>query len=180
MIKIEGIEKNNFHLVNSIEVSFPVKSKLKIRLDENGKIGYDIENTETPYTKSFKHYSDAKEYLTDDNYHGYLAFHKNKLAGQILLQKHWNNLGSIEDIRVATDFQRQGIGSKLIERAKSWAVQKNLKGLRLETQDVNIRACLLYEKAGFTLSGFDSNLYSGLNSRNEIALYWYWFNPEHN
>jgi ribosomal protein S18 acetylase RimI-like enzyme len=44
----------------------------------------------------------------------------------------------------------------------------------LETQNNNLPACRFYEHCGFTLSGFDRNLYKGINKdTEEIALYWY-------
>jgi streptothricin acetyltransferase len=61
-----------------------------------------------------------------------------------------------------------------MQRAVDWAKAKHLPGIMLEAQDVNVIACRFYEKFGFTLRGFDTHLYKGLNpSTNEIALYWY-------
>ena len=47
-------------------------------------------------------------------------------------------------------------------------------GVTLETQDNNVPACMLYEKCGFVLTGFDLYAYRNFpEARNEIALYWY-------
>jgi streptothricin acetyltransferase len=44
----------------------------------------------------------------------------------------------------------------------------------LETQNINVAACLFYQRCGFTLGGFDRYLYRGLDpSTEEVALYWY-------
>jgi streptothricin acetyltransferase len=48
----------------------------------------------------------------------------------------------------------------------------------LETQNDNVPACLFYERCGFTLAGFDRNLYRALRpDTEEIALYWYLLLP---
>ncbi len=61
-----------------------------------------------------------------------------------------------------------------MSRAIDWARTKGFPGVFLETQDINVNACLLYESCGFELRGFDMELYKALNPPlDEIALYWY-------
>ena len=44
----------------------------------------------------------------------------------------------------------------------------------LETQNINVAACLFYARCGFVLGGYDRFLYRGLTPEtDEIALYWY-------
>ena len=48
-------------------------------------------------------------------------------------------------------------------------------GLVAETQNTNVSACLLYERAEFLLGGYDSMLYAALPGiSREVALFWYW------
>jgi ribosomal protein S18 acetylase RimI-like enzyme len=61
-----------------------------------------------------------------------------------------------------------------MQKAVDWARERNLPGIMLETQDVNVPACRFYENLGFKLRGIDTHLYKGLNpNTDEIALYWY-------
>ena len=50
----------------------------------------------------------------------------------------------------------------------------NAAGLKLETQNVNVPACLFYRNYGFTLGGYDRYLYNALAEKDEIALFWYY------
>jgi len=43
----------------------------------------------------------------------------------------------------------------------------------LETQDVNVQACLFYQSYGFTLGGVDNLLYRASLYPGETALFWY-------
>jgi streptothricin acetyltransferase len=61
-----------------------------------------------------------------------------------------------------------------VAQAVAWARGRGLTGIMLETQNINVAACRLYERCGFVLGGFDACLYRGvmLGTR-EIALFWY-------
>ena len=48
-----------------------------------------------------------------------------------------------------------------------------MPGIMLETQDVNVKACLFYEKNGFILGGVDKELYGAGKYAHETALFWY-------
>ena len=112
----------------------------------------------------------------DDDAEAYGAFLNGALVGKIELSPAWNDLGSIEQIVVAQDFRHRGIATELINFAKSWALGKQLKGLRLETQTNNVAACRLYFRNGFEVGGFDKLTYrTQPEVSGETALYLYWF-----
>lgn len=122
----------------------------------------------------------TKTYDADDSpaedVESYGVFVNNALAGKIDLAPAWNDLASIEQIVVAREFRQCGIATVLIDFAKSWALSKQLKGIRLETQTNNVGACKLYLKNGFKVGGFDSFTYrTQPRVSNETALYFYWF-----
>ncbi len=65
-------------------------------------------------------------------------------------------------------------GRRLMEQAIRWARERGLPGVVLETQNINLAACRLYESCGFVLRGFDGYLYRGIEpDSREIALFWY-------
>lgn len=97
-----------------------------------------------------------------------------KPAGQIKIVPWWNKFAYVEELAVDTAFRCKGVGRALMIRAIKWAKGQGFPGLMLETQDNNVPACMLYEKCGFVLGGFDRYAYRNFpESRNEIALYWY-------
>ena len=129
-----------------------------------------------PYEKTYP--NDNLDYinnafLNNNDTAIYLYFCDNIYAGHICMWKHWNNDCHIDDIAVRRDFRRLGIGKKLIEQAIIWAKNKNLKGLRLETQDINLIACRFYQKCGFVLGSVDTLLYRNFDNCDEKALFWY-------
>ncbi|KQZ42289.1 GNAT family N-acetyltransferase [Duganella sp. Root1480D1] len=118
----------------------------------------------------------GQDHSQDDDVEAYGAFLNGTLAGKIELAPAWNDLGSIEQIVVAREFRQRGIATELINFAKSWALGKQLKGLRLETQTNNVAACKLYFQNGFEVGGFDRLTYrTQPQVSNETALYLYWF-----
>ncbi|MGF6157142.1 ribosomal protein S18 acetylase RimI-like enzyme [Ensifer sp. KUDG1] len=97
-----------------------------------------------------------------------------RLAGYIALSKAWNGFAEVDDIAVDSNARRAGVARALMDRAVSWARERGLPGIRLETQSNNVTACRFYERFGFELAGYDRHLYSALTpGTREIALYWY-------
>jgi ribosomal protein S18 acetylase RimI-like enzyme len=168
------IEKINHQLSASLdrdENSFTCSEVFDISL-ANGEIGLSARAVE-PFTKSYGADSEC-----DDDAEAYGAFVDGALAGKINLMSTWNELASIEHIVVARNFRQRGIATALIDFAKSWAQDRQLKGVRLETQANNVPACKLYLRNGFEVGGFDRLAYrTQAEVANETALYLYWF-PE--
>ncbi len=52
----------------------------------------------------------------------------------------------IEDMVVALEFQRQGIGKKLLHAIETWAVQKGAKRMQLMADKNNLSALCFYEQ----------------------------------
>ncbi|WP_258013807.1 hypothetical protein [Paenibacillus polymyxa] len=48
-----------------------------------------------------------------------------------------------------------------------------MKGLTLETQDVNLLACRFYLKNGFEIRAVDTMLYSNSKYKDEKAIFFY-------
>jgi ribosomal protein S18 acetylase RimI-like enzyme len=172
-IIIQEIDQNRVSDIGTIDGAFIIDSRLELCM-EGSEILYKIVPV-TPYKKRYKQDEiDYKTYLDNPHKTVYLAYADGQIAGQIILHKYWNNYAYIEDIAVDVKFRRQGIGRRLISQAVSWAEERKLPGIMLETQDNNTAGCRLYESSGFKLGGFDRYLYKGLEGdTDEIALYWY-------
>ncbi|WP_028102289.1 GNAT family N-acetyltransferase [Pseudoduganella violaceinigra] len=138
----------------------------------DGEIKLTVRAVE-PFSKA---YDAAEEW--GDEVESYGAFVNNGLVGKVELAPTWNELASIEHIVVAREFRGRGVATGLIDFAKSWALERQLKGVRLETQTNNVAACKVYFRNGFQVGGFDRFSYRTQAAvANETALYLYWF-PE--
>ena len=172
-IAIRQIDEHNFADVNRCDSTFTVDSKLVLQA-ENNVIRYIIVAV-PPYQKHYPPEElDYPTYLHDPAKAIFCAYADGQLAGQVIVRKYWNGFAYIDDIAVAVDFRRLGVGWALLQRVVTWARENQLAGIMLETQNNNVAACRLYESCGFKLGGFDRNLYRGLHlGTDEIALYWY-------
>lgn len=170
------IKEASFHtlnLVNKIDSTFIVDSILKLKLSEN-KFSYVIENVK-PYGKTYGYDNvDYSEFINSNNRVVFFAFIKEVLAGQIIVIKHWSRFARIEDMRIEKKFRGKGVGTKLIQKSIGWAKSVNTIGMVVETQNVNVKACLFYEKNGFVLGGADMFIYKASElEKDEILLNWY-------
>ena len=75
------------------------------------------------------------------------------------------------DIRVAPNARGKGIGSALFERVEAWTRAHGCRQLKIETQNINVRACLFYERQGCKLRAVHHAAYPGLPE--EIQFLWY-------
>lgn len=73
-----------------------------------------------------------------------------EIAGFITASVGWNKFISVDYIAVERSKRRTGAAHKLMAAAHVWARSVNAPGLRLETQNVNVSACLFYRHYGFT------------------------------
>ena len=81
------------------------------------------------------------------------------------------DLAVLWDIRVAPDARHQGVGSALFERVEAWAQLHGCRQLKVETQNINVRACRFYERQGCQLRAIRRAAYPELPE--EIQLLWY-------
>jgi ribosomal protein S18 acetylase RimI-like enzyme len=143
-------------------------------ISRGGAIAYSVEPV-APYLKRYvPEPYDPDEYIGQPDHAAWLAYVEGELAGQILVRKNWNRFAIVWDIAVNPGVRRQGVGSRLMDHAITWTRERGLPGVMLETQNINVPACRLYERCGFVLGGFDRYLYCGeLPGTSEVALFWY-------
>lgn len=172
-ISLRQMDLHFLYQVDSFARNSMVKSHLVLHVEDN-KITYSIIPV-APYEKILN--IDAEDYTTFiDNPQKVIFFADvdGKSVGQIKMVPWWNKFAYVEELTVDTDFRYKGVGQALLTRGIEWAKGQGFPGVMLETQDNNVPACMLYEKCGFILGGFDRYAYKNFpESRNEIALYWY-------
>jgi ribosomal protein S18 acetylase RimI-like enzyme len=62
----------------------------------------------------------------------------------------WPNYLTVIEVFVSPEYQGKGVGKILLEHAKDFAKKEDLEGLMVQTENENIPAQKLYEKAGFS------------------------------
>ena len=87
-------------------------------------------------------------------------FQKQTVAHLQIGYDSWNNRVRIWDINIDERFRRIGIGSKMIDFIKEYALNIKARAIVLETQTCNVPAINFYLKHGFELIGFDSIHYT--------------------
>lgn len=101
-----------------------------------------------------------------------------RVAGYILISESWNGYASVDDLAVDRAARGSGLGARLMDRAVQWARERDLPGIRLETQSNNVAACRFYRRYGFVLGGYDAYQYRTVPAlRAEVALFWYLMLP---
>lgn len=170
---IQELSRDNLADVNQVDGTFTIDSRLVLSYD-CGEINYTIESV-PPHTK---HYPldpiDYSQYISNPDRTVFLAYLDGKMAGQVVISRHWNKFAIIDWIVVDAGCRGRGIGTALMQRAIQWAKEKSYPGIMLETQDNNAAACQFYAACGFKPGGFDHYLYySFADVAHEIAIYWY-------
>jgi streptothricin acetyltransferase len=159
--------------LHRIDEEFVIDARLVLKL-ENNRLSYQAVSIPT-YTKRYPPDDyDYTTYVNNPEKTAFLAYADGRVAGQLILHRHWNAFAWVEGIGVDRSFRRRGIGRALVRRGEEWVRKQGLPGMMVETQDNNVAACRFYSSCGFVLKGFDTGLYwASEQYRNEIALFWY-------
>lgn len=79
----------------------------------------------------------------------------------------WHLTGWVDNLAVAKDLRRQGIGTALLKKAAERVRQRGLRRLMLEIQTKNYPAICFCQKNGFAFCGFNDRYYTN----QDIALF---------
>ena len=83
-----------------------------------------------------------------------------------------NDLAVLWDLRVHPARRGEGIGTALLHHAADWAASRGCTQLKIETQNVNVRACRFYAARGCRLVAIDRQAYSDPRVAHETMLIW--------
>ena len=85
--------------------------------------------------------------------------------------EEWSNRLMVTELWVSDGLRRQGIGKRLMDKAKEIAANQNRRAVILETQSCNTNAIGFYLHEGFELIGFDTCCYTNNDiGRREVRI----------
>ena len=88
-----------------------------------------------------------------------------------LCPEEWSNRLLVTELWVSEGLQGQGLGKRLMDKAKEIAVLQKRRAIILETQSCNTKAIGFYLHQGFELIGFDSCCYTNDDiARREVRV----------
>ncbi len=169
-----------------VPISFTVDRVCDVLAPEPGRDGFVLSerSIETPYVKNYDEISEGPAQWArrfDISNWGFIrAQSKTTLIGgavvacdtmELTMPEDRRDLAVLWDIRVSPDVRGKGVGSRLLRAAEAWAVSKGCRQFKVETQNINLRACRLYEARGFVLRTVNRSAYPELPG--EIQLLWY-------
>ena len=110
------------------------------------------------------------------------------LAGVMLLVRRNTDTLEIADISVDCAFRRQGLGSRLIERAKMETVRLGLRRLEVGTGSTSFGALCFYQTCGFRMDCIERDYFvnryqrpiieNGITLKDMVRLSWCLQQPE--
>nr|WP_202903291.1 GNAT family N-acetyltransferase [Gorillibacterium massiliense] len=82
------------------------------------------------------------------------------IAGEFVLSHTQNGVAEITNIAVREDFQRQGIGKKLLQSAIQIAKEQGCASLQIATGNSSVNQLMLYQKVGFRIASVEPDYFT--------------------
>ena len=170
-----------------VPIAFRVVSRLRVEPDADGLGGLRLveESVEPPWVKDY----DAGGERGPDrwlrrwdisNWGVFCAYGGSRRVGGAVVAWKTPGVNRLEgrddlavlwDIRVHPERRGEGVGTALFRHAVAWARERGCRQLKVETQNVNVRACRFYVKQGCVLGAIHRWAYRGWPE--ETRLLWY-------
>jgi ribosomal protein S18 acetylase RimI-like enzyme len=93
------------------------------------------------------------EYISDSI--KFITSHNKKIIGALLLLKTRPRTMEIMNISVYEEYQNNGIGRRLINKAIEYAKENRIKTLEIGTGNPGVIQMMLYQKCGFRIIGVE-------------------------
>jgi ribosomal protein S18 acetylase RimI-like enzyme len=186
-VEIRNVGADALERWGDVPISFRVESVLDARQVDGGPGGLALteRRVEKPYVKNYDSHEDEapRRWLRFDVSHWgfFQASVGDEIVGcaavacrspKVHMLGGRDDIALLWDIRVRPERRRQGIGTKLFRRAVEFARAEGYSQLRIETQNVNMRACRFYAKQGCRLAEIRRNAYREPEIAHETMLVW--------
>ena len=127
-----------------------------------------IHHTPEEYNYPDKLYQD---YWEGAEAYGVIGAEGELLACIEVCPEEWSNRLMVTELWIDERFRRQGLGKRLMDKAKEIAVRDKRRAIMLETQSCNTNAIGFYLHEGFELIGFDKCCYTNHDiERREVRI----------
>ncbi|MGD8456395.1 MAG: GNAT family N-acetyltransferase [Anaerolineales bacterium] len=134
-----------------------------------------LQPLDRPYVKRFGQDDDLEDYLEGAVKQGLSlgAFDGKRLVGiAISEEREWNNSLWVWDFHIDAEYQRKGVGTKLMDAVIDQAKEKDFRVVVCETQNTNVPAIRFYRKLGFVVDGIDLTYYPEKEiAAGEVAIF---------
>ena len=181
----ESLNAETLTAYMTVSIAFTVNSELRVELVDSGLGGVRL--VEEAVSPSWVKDYDADEAPTRwaqwwdlTNWTSFAAYDGELRVGGAI--GAWNTAGvnflsrrldiaALWDLRIAPDYRGRGIGKQLFGKVAEWARGKECRLLKIETQNINVRACRFYQARGCSLGLIDRYAYR--DYPDETQLVWY-------
>ena len=182
-LKFDEIDIEKLEEYGNIPFYYDTNQKYENKKINNGLGGILLELVDVPsYHKDFGTRVERWKELFDlTNWKFFVVYNENNkmIAGCTIatqtsncyMLEGRNDLAVLWDIRVSDEYKHQGIGQKLFDMAKEYAINNKFKQLKVECQNTNPVAVNFYHKQGMRLCAINEYAYS--DCPNEVQLLWY-------
>ena len=173
-----------------IPIAFRVESVLRVVPVDGGLGGLRLveEAVDEPYTKDYDAFEEESVELWPSrfdvsNWAFFMALDGDRPVGGAAVAFRSPGLNMLEgrtdmavlwDIRVHPERRCEGIGTALFRHVADWARDRGCRQLKIETQNINVRACRFYAAMGCTLASIDRHAYAAHpDIGHESCLLWH-------
>lgn len=186
-LEIKSIPPDSLMLYASVPITFQVRSQFRVTPLEGGLGGLVLveEPVLPPYVKDYD--VDESPITWPNNFDVrnwafFLARVGNRPVGAVAAGFNTPGIHMLEgrqdlvvvwDIRVHPEFRGKGVGSALFHTVEQWGRERKCRQLKVETQNINVKACRFYAAQGCTLGAINCYGYSNTPYANEVMLLWY-------
>lgn len=171
-----------------IPIAFEVREVFDVAADDDSAVGFVLtkRGLDVPYVKDYDAIEGESPALWAERFDVsnwvFLAAHCEgrrvggaaiafDTPGLDMLEGRGGDLAVLWDIRVAPEARGRGVGAALFRAAESHALARGCRQLKVETQNINVPACVFYARHGCELGAVNRFAYPELPD--EIQLLWY-------
>ena len=184
----EGMQEMRFDIVplpkekwkgTAIPLTTRSDSYYDLEMSPLNREGCTITMVRRPVEKEIVHTPEEYDFpdsLYKDHWEGAEAYGVLNDAGRLMAcievcPEEWSNRLMVTELWVCDELRGNGIGRRLMDKAKEVAIRQKRRAIILETQSCNTNAIGFYLHQGFELIGFDTCCYTNDDiGRREVRI----------
>jgi streptothricin acetyltransferase len=160
---LSAFDRESFLAIATGYMTSEMYRVVRFENDQETSFSLNLEHLPEPATYSFPFDNEELDQYTRlvDNGFCWGAYDGERLIGVAVAEpRWWNKTHWVREFHVASAYQHQGIGRKLMRIIAQQAKEAGLRALACETQNTNVAAIRFYRKVGFMLDGVDISYYT--------------------